>query len=56
LSHLDVGLGSELVDTVTTVQRATDLFVSLHKALQLDSQVTVLSNQHVAVVLQSIDL
>lgn len=49
--HLMLGLVSKLVDAVSAVQGRTNLLISLNEALQLDSQVSVLSNQHVAVVL-----
>jgi hypothetical protein len=55
LSHLAIGLASKLINAITAVKRATDLFVSLDKALELNSQVSVLINQHAAVVLKSID-
>jgi hypothetical protein len=48
---LVLGLVSELVNTVSTVQSGTNLLISLNEALQLDGQVFVLSNQDVAVVL-----
>lgn len=53
---LVLGLLSKLVDSVPAVEGAADLLVRLDEPLQLDSQVSVLANQHVAVVLKSVDL
>lgn len=55
-SHLTVGLLSELVNAVSSVEGAADLLVSLNESLQLNGQVSVLVNEHVAMVLQSVDL
>jgi len=53
--HLMLGLVSQLVNAVSAVKSGADLFISLNKALQLSSQVFVLSNQDVAVMLKSIN-
>ena len=55
LLHLALGLGAQLVDTLAAVQRATDLFIGLDKAQKLNGEVSVLVDQHVAVVLQGVD-
>lgn len=55
MSHLDISLASKLVDAITAVKGATDLFVSLNKTLELNSQISVLINENAAVVLKSID-
>lgn len=55
LSHLDFSPASKLVDAITAVKSATDLFVSLNKTLELNSQISVLINENAAVVLKSID-
>lgn len=48
-------LVSQLLHAVPPVERAPDLLVGLHEALQLDRQVFILAEQDVAVVLQRID-
>lgn len=55
LVSLVLALLSQVVHTVTTVQCRSNLLVCLNEALKLDVQVPVLSLQHVAVVVQSID-
>jgi len=55
LLHFALSLCSKLVDTFTAVQRATDLFIGLNKALELNCKVSILVDQNVAVVLKSID-
>lgn len=55
LLHFALSLSSKLIDALTAVQRATDLFVGLNKALELNGQVSILVDQNVAVVLKSIN-
>lgn len=52
--HLVVSLVSQLLNTVSTVESGADLLICLDEALELSRQVFVLTNQHVAVVLQGI--
>jgi len=54
--HLSLGAVAQLVNPLAAVQSLADLLVRLDKALQLASQVTVLTDQHVAVMLKSVDL
>lgn len=54
-SHLAFGFIAELINTFPSVQGAADLLVSLNKALELNSQISILANENIAVVLQSID-
>lgn len=56
LAHLALGFVAEVVDTVPAVESAADLLICLNESLQLHGQVFVLSDQHVAVVLEGIDL
>lgn len=56
LSHLALGLVAELVNTVAAVECATDLLIGLNESLQLNGQIAVLTNQNIAMVLQSVDL
>jgi len=53
--HLVLGLLAQVVHAVPPVQRVSDLFVGVHKTLQLHVQVSVLPLQHIAVVVQSVD-
>ena len=55
-AHLTLSLVAEVLITFTSVQGATDLLVSLNEALQLNGQVAVLTNKHIAMVLQGINL
>ena len=54
--HLGLSAVAQLVNPLAAVQCLADLLVRLDKALQLASQVPVLTDQHVAVMLKSIDL
>ncbi len=56
LVHLVLGGGAEGLDPVAPVEGGADLFVGLHEALQLAVEVLVLVLEHVAVVLQRVDL
>ena len=55
-SHVRFVFVAQVVNALATVQRAADLLVGLDKALELNSQIAVLANQHVAVVLQGVNL
>lgn len=54
--HLTFSLVSKLINTIATVQSAADLFISLNKSLEFNSQISVLINENIAMVLKSIDL
>jgi len=45
-----------LVYTVAAVQSAANLLISLNKSLKFNSQISVLINENIAMVLKSIDL
>lgn len=46
---------AQLVHALATIQRAANLLVRLDKTLQLRSEVPILRDQHVAVVLEGIN-
>lgn len=54
--QLFFGLVAQVLHAVPTVQGLSDLLVGLNEALQLDVQLSVLSRQHVAVVLEGLNL
>jgi len=54
-SHLMLAPVLQVLEALSTVQRAPDLFICLHEALQLNIQIFVLTLKHVAVVVQSVD-
>jgi hypothetical protein len=46
---------TQLFNSLTSVKSAADLLICLNEPLQLAGQVSVLANQHVTMVLKSVD-
>ena len=55
-THLVLGLVAEGLNAVATVESNPNLLVCVNEALQLLVELNVLSSQHIAVVLKSVDL
>jgi hypothetical protein len=56
LVHLMLSLGAKVLNTIASVKGRSNLFISLHEALEFQIEVFVLVLQNAAVVLKCIDL
>ena len=56
LAHFCLGLVTESLNTVATVERHSNLLIRVDEALQLAVELNVLAGQHIAVVLEGVNL
>lgn len=56
MTQLVVRFCSDCFHTVAAVQSGSDLFICFNESLELDVQLAVLAGQHVAVLLECVDL
>ena len=55
-AQVSLCLVAEVLNSITSVKGGSDLLICLHESLQLLVDLNVLASEHIAVVLESIDL